>query len=102
MSIEADGEDVVPPGRLATTAQVPRRMALAWKTSALGTIAIWRKSVSFWPRSQKIQTYDPIVLADRGVLGVAADLVVARSWYERAKEMGSPEGLHRLDMLANR
>jgi TPR repeat protein len=47
-------------------------------------------------------TYDPIVLADRGVLGVAADLVMARSWYERAKEMGSPEGLHRLEMLANR
>jgi len=47
-------------------------------------------------------TYDPIVLADRGVLGVAADLAKARSWYERAKEMGSPEGPRRLEMLANR
>ncbi len=47
-------------------------------------------------------TYDPIVLTDRGVLGDAADLAKARSWYERAKEMGSPEGPRRLDMLANR
>jgi hypothetical protein len=47
-------------------------------------------------------TYDPIVLADRGVRGVAADLGKARSWYERAKEMGSPEGPRRLQMLANR
>ncbi len=47
-------------------------------------------------------TYDPVILADRGVRGVAADLEKARSWYERAKEMGSPEGPRRLEMLANR
>jgi hypothetical protein len=47
-------------------------------------------------------TYDPVVLSERGVRGVAADLDKARSWYERAKEMGSPEGPRRLEMLANR
>jgi hypothetical protein len=47
-------------------------------------------------------TYDPVVLADRGVRGVAADLDKARGWYERAREMGSPEGPRRLEMLANR
>ena len=47
-------------------------------------------------------TYDPVVLAERGVRGVTADLEKARSWYERAKEMGSPEGPRRLEMLANR
>ena len=47
-------------------------------------------------------TYDPVVLADRGVRGVAADLDKARRWYERAREMGSPEGPRRLEMLANR
>jgi TPR repeat protein len=47
-------------------------------------------------------TYDPVVLADRGVRGVAADLDKARKWYERAREMGSPEGPRRLEMLANR
>jgi hypothetical protein len=44
-------------------------------------------------------TYDPVVLCDRGG---DADLDKARSWYERAKEMGSPEGPRRLEMLANR
>jgi hypothetical protein len=34
-------------------------------------------------------TYDPVVLAERGVRGVAADLDKARAWYERAKDMGS-------------
>ena len=47
-------------------------------------------------------TYDPVVLAERGVRGVAADLDKARSWYERAKDMGSPEGPRRLEMLATR
>ena len=47
-------------------------------------------------------TYDPVVLAERGVLGPVADLDKARKWYERAREMGSPEGPRRLEMLANR
>jgi hypothetical protein len=47
-------------------------------------------------------TYDPVVLAERGVRGVAADLDKARGWYERAKDMGSSEGPRRLEMLANR
>jgi hypothetical protein len=44
-------------------------------------------------------TYDPVVLGDRGG---DADLDKARSWYERSKEMGSPEGPRRLETLANR
>jgi hypothetical protein len=47
-------------------------------------------------------TYDPIVLAGRGVRGFAADIDKARGWYERAKEMGSPEAPRRLELLANR
>jgi len=47
-------------------------------------------------------TYDPIILAGRGVRADDTDLDKARSWYERAKEMGSPEGPRRLEMLANR
>jgi hypothetical protein len=50
-------------------------------------------------------TYDPAVLASRLVLGMSAgtgaDVDEARSWYERAREMGSPEGPRRLDMLAH-
>jgi hypothetical protein len=47
-------------------------------------------------------TYDPVVLAEHGVRGVAYDLDKARAWYERAKDMGSSEGPRRLEVLANR
>ena len=47
-------------------------------------------------------TYDPLILKVTGVLGVPPDLGKARSWYERAKELGSQEAWRRLDLLANR
>jgi hypothetical protein len=51
-------------------------------------------------------TYDPAVLADRLVRGMGAhmgaDLEQARNWYEKARELGSPEGPRRLEMLAHR
>ena len=47
-------------------------------------------------------TYDPAVLANRLVRGVGADYEQARVWYERARELGSPEGPRRLEMLAHR
>jgi len=47
-------------------------------------------------------TYDPLILKVTGVLGVPPDPGKARSWYERAKELGSQEAWRRLDLLANR
>jgi len=46
-------------------------------------------------------TYDPIVLEKLGVQGFASDISLARKWYERAKELGSPEAQPRLEMLAS-
>jgi hypothetical protein len=47
-------------------------------------------------------TYDPAVLSNRLVRGFGADLEQARIWYEKARELGSPEGPRRLEMLAHR
>jgi hypothetical protein len=47
-------------------------------------------------------TYDPIVLANLGVLGMSADVGKARSWYEKAKGFGSTEASRRLKLLSNR
>jgi hypothetical protein len=47
-------------------------------------------------------TYDPTVLANRFIRGMGTDLDKARSWYEKARELGSPEGPRRLEMLAHR
>jgi hypothetical protein len=47
-------------------------------------------------------TYDPDVLAKRFIRGIEADAKEARMWYEKARELGSPEGPRRIEMLAQR
>jgi hypothetical protein len=47
-------------------------------------------------------TYDPKVLAKLGVVGVSADVEKARSWYQRAETLGSPDARGRLEALADR
>jgi TPR repeat protein len=42
------------------------------------------------------------VLQRLGVKGLAADVAMARSWYETARELGSTEAHGRLEMLARR
>jgi hypothetical protein len=46
-------------------------------------------------------TYDPNVLDELGVRGVAGDAAAARAWYERAREYGSREAPRRLELLAS-
>jgi hypothetical protein len=46
-------------------------------------------------------TYDPLVLKEIGVVGFASDVAMARTWYEKAKEMGSREAPRRLELLAS-
>ncbi len=48
------------------------------------------------------KTYDPIALGDLGLRRTFADPTMARAWYEKAREFGSTEAQHRLDMLARR
>jgi hypothetical protein len=45
-------------------------------------------------------TYDPVVLRELKVYGVAADIAMARTWYEKAKEFGSEEAPRFLEILA--
>jgi hypothetical protein len=47
------------------------------------------------------ETYDPLVLAQlRLRKEVMPDLALARSWYERARDLGSPEARDRISRLA--
>ena len=46
-------------------------------------------------------TYDPNVLAQLGVAGMAANVEKARSWYRKAQSQGSAEATRRLRALAN-
>jgi serine/threonine protein phosphatase 1 len=47
-------------------------------------------------------TYDPIMLRMLKVHGVTNDIALARHWYEKAKDFGSPEAQRRLELLAAR
>ena len=44
-------------------------------------------------------TYDPDVLSKRFIRGTGANAEEARIWYEKARELGSPEGTGRLETL---
>jgi hypothetical protein len=46
-------------------------------------------------------TYDPMVLRERRVYGMAGDIEQARAWYEKAKQFGSPDASRRLGILAS-
>ena len=46
-------------------------------------------------------TFDPNILAARVFQDGAADIALARLWYERAAQFGSPEAPRRLRLLAN-
>src|SRR5262249_17301701 len=47
-------------------------------------------------------TYDPDVLSKRFIRGIEPDAQEAQMWYERARDLGSPEGPRRIEMLAHR
>jgi hypothetical protein len=47
------------------------------------------------------KTFDPIVSRQSGVPDVGPDLAQARNWYQRARELGSPEAQRQLDALAS-
>jgi hypothetical protein len=46
-------------------------------------------------------TYDPVILRQLKVYGLAADIAMARMWYQKAKEFGSAEAPRRLEILAS-
>ena len=81
------GEQFVAAGDLVTARVVFQRAAEAG--DAMGALAVGA-------------TYDPFVLAKLGARGIGADVEKARSWYEKARDFGSPEAPRRLEMLANR
>jgi hypothetical protein len=82
------GDDYIAAGDFVGARAVLERAADAGDASAAFAIA---------------STYDPVVLARFKVRGLEPDIVKASFWYERARELGSPEAPHRLQaMIASR
>jgi hypothetical protein len=80
------GEELIAAGDIAAARVLLRRAAEARDAQAALTLGA---------------TYDPLALQKLGVRGVFADIAMARSWYEKAKEFGSAEGQSRLELLAS-
>jgi hypothetical protein len=79
------GEDLVASGDLAAARLLLQRAAEAGDRRAALALAA---------------TYDPLVLEQMRTQGIAADAGLARSWYEKAKQLGSAEASRRLEVLA--
>lgn len=80
------GDDLIASGDLAAAQLVLRPAAEAGDARAAMTLA---------------GTYDPMTLEKLGVHGFSADVALARHWYEKAKQLGSPDASRRLEMLAS-
>jgi TPR repeat protein len=46
-------------------------------------------------------TFDPLILREIGVLGLGPNVAQARSWYQKAAELGSNEAARRIEQLGN-
>jgi hypothetical protein len=46
-------------------------------------------------------TYDPMMRGQLTLGGIKPDASMARAWYEKARQFGSAEAAHRLELLAN-
>jgi hypothetical protein len=79
------GQELMRNGDLAAARLVLRHAAKAKSAEAALTLGA---------------TYDPVILRELRVYGFPADVGMARTWYEKAKELGSPEAARRLDTLA--
>jgi len=81
------GNELIASGDLAAARLVLQRAAEAGNARAAFALA---------------GTYNPITLGELHVHGLSADLAKARYWYERAKELGSPDASRELQALTIR
>jgi hypothetical protein len=79
------GRDLMASGDLSAARLVLQRAAEARDAEAAMALAA---------------TYDPAVLRQLKVYGLDADVAMARSWYEKARELGSAVASQRLELLA--
>jgi hypothetical protein len=81
------GDQFVAAGDMVTARVVFQRAAEAGDANAAMALAA---------------TYDPAMLAKLGVVGVIGDVEKARTWYQKAENLGASEATRRLGLLANR
>ncbi len=87
-SLRQRGKDLIGTGDIAAARLVLQRAAEAHDADAALALGA---------------THDPLVLRELEVygFGFVGDLALAREWYEKARDYGSPDAMRRLERLAN-
>ncbi len=87
-SLRQRGQDLIGTGDIAAARLVLQRAAESHDAAAALALGA---------------THDPLVLRELKVygFGFAGDLALARAWYEKARDYGSPDAMRRLERLAN-
>lgn len=78
------GQDFLQNGDLTSARLLLRRAAEAGSASAAFTLGT---------------TFDPLILQRLGVIGIEADIARARTWYQKAAELGSTDATQQLAKL---
>src|SRR5262249_7254164 len=81
------GEDLLTNGEIAAARAVVRRLARHGEGRGAPGLA---------------QASEGATLEGLGAWGIAPEVAMAKLWYEKARELGSPEAQRRLDVLASR
>jgi hypothetical protein len=97
-----------PPARLSP-AEVGRLVKRGQELLGSGDVAAARAVFRLLANSREPQgafmlaeTYEQSTLARLGTKGLDPDSEMARTWYQKAHELGSTEARHRLDVLASK
>ena len=97
---------VAPPARRMDSDQLDTLMTRAKAFLASGDISAARLLLERAAEAQEAsaalmlaQTYDPTVLGTQDIRNVTPDPAKARSWYQRAAQLGSPDAQRRLSQL---
>src|SRR5262249_7272118 len=115
--LEWSGKSVLGPAILGLPKSQPRRLeageiALMMKNGAefMANGNVGAARMIFQPAAESgdpvaafalAETYDPVVLRKLNVTGgITADVSLAQSWYEKAKNLGSAAAPERLERLA--
>jgi hypothetical protein len=97
---------VAPPARRMDSDELAALMARAKAFLASGDIPPARLLLERAAEAQEAsaalmlaQTYDPTVLGTQDIRNITPDPALARSWYQRAAQLGSPDAQRRLSQL---
>jgi len=104
LAIEAHRPSVARPDRQEAAVLIKQGRRFLANRDPAGARVVLERAAAFKDAEAALMlaaTYDPVVLRELKVYGLAGNIAKARTWYEKAKEFGSTEASRRLEILAS-